>query len=171
MLEGIRCEVAPSERAAQPDFPGPRTRRSTCPKRWLSLNRPRVALTSLSGRSSARGRTVAAMWRGCRSSVSWTSSPRRRSSRRCATPSCVRPLVVLDLRELIFIDSSGVRVITNASARADRADRGLVLVRGPAQVDRMFTLITSDVPEIVDLDPGEPVAHALSQLARRAHAA
>jgi hypothetical protein len=35
----------------------------------------------------------------------------------------------------------------------------------------MLTFITSEVPEIVDLDPGEPVAHALSQLARRAHAA
>jgi hypothetical protein len=33
------------------------------------------------------------------------------------------------------------------------------------------TLITSDVLEIVDLDPGEPVAHALSHLARRARAA
>ena len=81
------------------------------------------------------------------------------------------PLVVLDLREVTFTDSSGVHVITNASARADRAGRRLVLVRGPAQVDRMLTLITSEVPEIVDLDPGEPVAHALSQLARRDHPA
>ena len=81
------------------------------------------------------------------------------------------PLVVLDLRELTFTDSSGVHVIANASARADRAGRRLVLVRGPAQVDRMLTLITSAVLEIVDLDPGEPVAHALSQLARPAHAA
>ena len=64
-----------------------------------------------------------------------------------------------------------LRVIANASARADRAGRRLGLVRGPAQADRMLTLITSDAPEIVDLDPGEPVAHALSQLARRAHAA
>jgi anti-anti-sigma factor len=81
------------------------------------------------------------------------------------------PLVVLDLRELTFTDSSGVRVIISASARADRARRWLVVVRGPAQVDRRLTLITSDVPEIVDLDPGEPVAHALSQLARRDRAA
>jgi len=35
----------------------------------------------------------------------------------------------------------------------------------------MLTLITSDVLEIVNLDPGEPVAHALSQFAQRAHAA
>ena len=80
------------------------------------------------------------------------------------------PVVVLDLRELTFTDSSGVHAITNASARADRAGRRLVLVRGPAQADRMLTLVTSVVPEIVDLDPDEPVAHALSQLARQAHA-
>jgi hypothetical protein len=35
----------------------------------------------------------------------------------------------------------------------------------------MLTLITSDLPEIVDLDPGEPVAHALSRLAQRDQAA
>ena len=59
------------------------------------------------------------------------------------------PLVVLDLRELAFTDSSGVRVITSASARVARAGRRLVLVRGPAQADRMLALIPSDVPEIV----------------------
>ena len=123
-------------------------------------------------------RALVRSWKDCGSDVAWVqvvgeldivASPALEQTLRDAELRA--PLVVLDLRELIFIDSSGVRVITNASARADRADRGLVLVRGPAQVDRMFTLITSDVPEIVDLDPGEPVAHALSQLARRAHAA
>jgi anti-sigma B factor antagonist len=80
-------------------------------------------------------------------------------------------LVVLDLRELTFTDSSGVHVITNASVRADRAGRRLVLVRGPAQADRKLTLTTSNHLEIVDLDPGEPVAHALSQLAQQDHTA
>lgn len=81
------------------------------------------------------------------------------------------PLVVLDLRELTSTDSSGVRVITNASARAYRAGRRLILVRGPAHADRMLSLVTSDLPEIADLAPGEPVALALSQLALREHAA
>jgi anti-sigma B factor antagonist len=80
-------------------------------------------------------------------------------------------LVVLDLRELTFTDSSGLHVITNASVRADRAGRRLVLVRGPAQIHRRFMLATSDVLEIVDLGPGEPVTHALSQLASQDHAA
>jgi anti-anti-sigma factor len=80
-------------------------------------------------------------------------------------------LVVLDLRELTFTDLSGVHVITNASVRADRAGRRLVLVRGPAQIDRIFTLTTSGVLEIVDLDPGEPVTHAPSQLVSQDHPA
>jgi len=74
-------------------------------------------------------------------------------------------LVVLDLRELTFTDSSGVHVITTASVRADRAGRRLVLVRGPAQADRMLTLTTSNRLEIVDLNPGEPVTHALLKVA------
>ena len=80
-------------------------------------------------------------------------------------------MVVLDLRELTFTDSCGVHVIMKASIRADRAGRRLVLVRGPSQADRMFTLINSDVLEIVDLDPGEPVVSALSQLAQQDRAA
>jgi hypothetical protein len=35
----------------------------------------------------------------------------------------------------------------------------------------MLTLTTSHVLEIVDLDPGEPVVHALLQLAQQDHAA
>jgi anti-sigma B factor antagonist len=49
-------------------------------------------------------------------------------------------LVVLDLRELSFIDSSGVNVIVDASNRARRLGRQLVLLRGPAEVERIFSL-------------------------------
>ena len=80
-------------------------------------------------------------------------------------------LVALDLRELTFTDSCGVRVIVSASIRADRAGRRLVLVRGPSQVDRMFALTASDALEVVDLPPGEPLVHARSQLAQQNHAA
>ena len=48
--------------------------------------------------------------------------------------------VVLDLRELTFLDCSGIRVILGAALRARRAGHGLTVVRGPAQVDRVFTL-------------------------------
>jgi anti-anti-sigma factor len=49
--------------------------------------------------------------------------------------------VVLDLRELSFMDSSGVHVIVNASNRARHAGRRLVLVRGPPNVHRALTLM------------------------------
>jgi anti-anti-sigma factor len=49
-------------------------------------------------------------------------------------------LVVIDLRDLAFIDSSGVHAIVNASNRARTTDRRLVILRGPAHVDRIFKL-------------------------------
>jgi anti-anti-sigma factor len=75
-------------------------------------------------------------------------------------------LVVLDLRELTFTDTSGVHVISQATIHARAAARRLVVVRGPAQVDRMFGLTTSNVLEIVDLDLAEPVVQTLLQLAQ-----
>jgi len=47
-------------------------------------------------------------------------------------------LVVLDLRDLTFIDSSGVHVIVGAVNRAREIGRRLVVVRGYPIVDRMF---------------------------------
>jgi anti-sigma B factor antagonist len=75
-------------------------------------------------------------------------------------------LVVLDLRELTFMDSCGLHVITCAGIRAKRAGRRLVLVRGAVQVDRLFALSgASEEVEIVDLDDGEPAAQILLRLA------
>lgn len=48
--------------------------------------------------------------------------------------------VVLDLRDLTFLDCSGLRVILDAAKRARRAGHRLTVVPGPAQVDRVFTL-------------------------------
>jgi anti-sigma B factor antagonist len=80
--------------------------------------------------------------------------------------------IVLDLRELAFMDTSGVHVIVDGALRATAADRRLVLVRGPAQVDRVLDLTTaSDDLEIVDLDPVEPPVQALIQLAHGERAA
>jgi anti-anti-sigma factor len=73
-------------------------------------------------------------------------------------------LVVLDLRELTSIDSSGVDVIVDASARARRAGRQLMLIRGPSEVDAMFTASRGvHVVKIIDLDPFEPRAMALQR--------
>ena len=80
--------------------------------------------------------------------------------------------VVLDLRELTFMDSSGVHVILEASLRANAAGRATVLVRGPAGVDRVLALTrASDSLQIVDLDPIEPPVLALLKLAQRDRAA
>ncbi len=62
-------------------------------------------------------------------------------------------LVVLDLRELTFMDVAGARVIADAGISARRANRGLLVARGPTQVDRVFTLTgTSNQVELFDLD-------------------
>ena len=75
-------------------------------------------------------------------------------------------LVVLDMRDLEFMDASGMRALMEAGNRARQSDGRLVLVRGPPEVDRVFTLTDSrDQFEIVDLDAGEPVATAVLQLA------
>lgn len=80
--------------------------------------------------------------------------------------------VVLDLRELTFIDSSGVHVILQASLLANAVGRRLVLVRGSSHVDRVLSLTeASDSLEIVDLHPVEPPVLALLRLAQRDRAA
>jgi anti-sigma B factor antagonist len=68
-------------------------------------------------------------------------------------------LVVLDLRELAFMDSSGVHAIVDASSRARQHGRRLLLVRGPAHIDRIFSLTGhSDEVETGDLGPVESPA-------------
>lgn len=65
-------------------------------------------------------------------------------------------LVVLDLRALTFIDWCGVHTIVDASNRAQRAGRRLVLLRAPPNVDRVLRLTgASDDLEIGDVDAVE----------------
>ena len=52
--------------------------------------------------------------------------------------------VVLDLRDLEFMDSSGLRVVALAERRLEDAGRGLALVRGPETVQRVFTITRMD---------------------------
>lgn len=52
-------------------------------------------------------------------------------------------VVVLDLRELEFMDSSGAHAIINASMRARRLGGRLVLLRARKNVDRVFALTGS----------------------------
>ena len=55
----------------------------------------------------------------------------------------VRRLVV-DLRDVTFVDSTGLRLILDLHQRAEREDRALSLVRGAPPVQRVFTLAGLD---------------------------
>ncbi len=73
-------------------------------------------------------------------------------------------LVVLDLRELKFMDSSGAHALFSHAVRARKAGRRLVLLRGPAIVDRMLTLAgCSGDLEIGDIDQIESALAGLLQ--------
>ena len=73
-------------------------------------------------------------------------------------------LVVLDLREVAFLDSSGMHAIVNAGIRARQAGRRLVLVRVPSNVHRMLALSgSSDKVEIGDVDPVVPPVHEVQR--------
>jgi anti-anti-sigma factor len=49
-------------------------------------------------------------------------------------------LIVLDLRQLTFIDSSGLRLMIGADRRAHERGAAFVIVEGPPQVRRVFDL-------------------------------
>lgn len=70
-------------------------------------------------------------------------------------------LVVLDLREVTSIDSSGVQVIRDADVEARRQGRRMLVARGPEHVDDMFTLAARADLLIFNLDPDEPAAERL----------
>ena len=62
--------------------------------------------------------------------------------------------VVLDLRELTFMDSTGLRAVLAADARAREQGGRLVIVRGPEDIDRVFRITRMDERlEIVDEPP------------------
>jgi anti-sigma B factor antagonist len=64
-------------------------------------------------------------------------------------------LLILDLRGLTFVDSTGLRLIMSAHGRARASGRRLVLVRGPDVVQRVFKITRLERElEFVD-DPTE----------------
>jgi anti-sigma B factor antagonist len=54
------------------------------------------------------------------------------------------PILVLDLRRLSFLDSSGLRLILEADIRAREEGRSLSVVRGPESVHRVFSIALLD---------------------------
>jgi anti-sigma B factor antagonist len=60
-------------------------------------------------------------------------------------------LILLDLRPLSFMDSSGLRALLAADARAREGGRRLVLIRGDERVQRVLRITRLDERlEIVD---------------------
>lgn len=53
-------------------------------------------------------------------------------------------LLVIDLRELSFIDSTGISVLLRAYLRAQEAGRRLVLLPGPPFVQKVFSVSGMD---------------------------
>ncbi len=54
------------------------------------------------------------------------------------------PTLVIDLRGLSFMDSTGLRVVVSADKRAVRYNRRLVIIQGPAAVRRVFEITRLD---------------------------
>jgi anti-anti-sigma factor len=70
------------------------------------------------------------------------------------------PCIVLDLRELSFLDSCGLARLLAARRRARKAGHRLLLVRGPAAIQRLFAL--SAVDEAFEMVSDIPVALGVS---------
>lgn len=54
------------------------------------------------------------------------------------------PLLVLDLSELEFMDSSGLRLVVRSHARAEQSGRRVVVVNGSGTVARVFAATDLD---------------------------
>jgi anti-sigma B factor antagonist len=64
-------------------------------------------------------------------------------------------VVAIDLRQVNFIDSSGLHMLIKARDRASRSGRRLVVLQGSAQVRRLLALTgLVDHMEVMD-DPAE----------------
>jgi anti-sigma B factor antagonist len=64
------------------------------------------------------------------------------------------PKLVLDLRKLEFMDSTGLRAVIAADSRARERGGKVVIVRPPEEVDRVFRITRMDQHlELVDDPP------------------
>lgn len=62
-------------------------------------------------------------------------------------------VVVLDLEELEFMDSTGLRLVLSAHARAERQGRRLAIIQGGDAVRRLFRLAgVSDRLDLLEVD-------------------
>ncbi|MFL5909643.1 MAG: STAS domain-containing protein [Gaiellaceae bacterium] len=71
--------------------------------------------------------------------------------------------VVVDLRRLTFVDSSGLHLLTSADDRIRAAGGRLTLVRGPKPIDRVFDVLgLNDLLDVVDTPPEPSAVSVLS---------
>ena len=67
--------------------------------------------------------------------------------------------IVLDLRNLVFMDSTGLRLLIAADTRARNQGRKLKIVKGPEPVQRVFRITRLEERlEIVDEAPADGAA-------------
>jgi len=67
--------------------------------------------------------------------------------------------IILDLRELTFMDSTGLRALAQTNARAEQDGFTLVIVRGPRQIERVLEISgLADLLPIVDAPPDASAA-------------
>jgi anti-anti-sigma factor len=134
------------------------------------MSYPLVSPDSIIGRAHARAPAFRCSWAGGSLDAAWVrlageldiaTTPRLKRVLRALRAR----LVVLDLRELEFMDSSGVHAIVEASIRARRLGDRLLLLSGPPGVDRVFTL-TASTDDVLsgDINAVEPSAQALMEL-------
>ena len=64
-------------------------------------------------------------------------------------------LVVLDLRELGFLDSAGLRIMLQLQERVTGNGGRLVLVKGPRRVQRVFELTGAEEELQIVADPSD----------------
>jgi anti-sigma B factor antagonist len=64
--------------------------------------------------------------------------------------------LVIDLREVTFMDSSGLRILLTAHRRAEEAGRGFALVKGGDTVNRLLEVTgLSDRLELLEEPPAD----------------
>ena len=62
--------------------------------------------------------------------------------------------LVLDLRELTFMDATGLRALAQTNARAEEAGFVLSIIRGPRQIERVLEISgLADLLPLVDAPP------------------
>jgi anti-sigma B factor antagonist len=95
-----------------------------------------------------------AVWVSLRGELDLATAPVLEDALAEAESASDSPPIVLDLRRLAFIDSSGLRVMLAAAKRAEEATRRFILIRGSDQVDRVFRVTGTDRHlEVVDEPP------------------